>query len=348
MAIRCVILILSFVFFPAFGKVPKPINVTVESLNFKNILRWSMPDTGENVKYTYTMEYSLYFLEPEDFRTVCITNTPECDFSLVTYESKLRVRAALYANVSDWANITFDPYKQTILGPPAVKVTPRAGTLDVSFWGPNEESDGSSVKDKYGYLLYRLVYWKENTNSDGKIIETSQNYETLPGLETWTTYCVKVQVYAKEFDNLGQFSPVICQETTDDGKIPVWMLVLAFLLPMFLVIAVVSSLFYLGHYVYQQARFVYFPSYSFPQHLKEFLNKPFHSTLHLPQQPTEEGGESCEALMFVSEETEYQTDKVKEKQPQTSNGLKTSSGLETSNGSICTPSYVTVRTSVSL
>uniref|UniRef100_A0A8C5MDW4 Tissue factor n=1 Tax=Leptobrachium leishanense TaxID=445787 RepID=A0A8C5MDW4_9ANUR len=311
MAPRWELFLLSFIFIPAFGILPKPRNVTVDSVNFRNILRWSMPGGDRNRPYTYRTQYKLN-VSYSTFRNICISDFPECDFSDVQYESVLRVRAEIGQEVSKWSKANFDPYTQTILTAPDVKVSPRGGTLDVTFTGPNKESDGSTLKGVYGGWHYRLLYWKESHPDDVKTIVTSQNYESLPDLDRWTTYCIKVQGYAFEYDNAGLFSPVVCESTSDTGKTPVWIIALAFILSMLLATVAFLALYHLGRYTYE--RYIFFPSYSFPQHLKEYLNKPFHGPSHVPPQTTEEPGDSYEALVFVTEENETQTEDVP-KQP---------------------------------
>ncbi|XP_053312610.1 interleukin-10 receptor subunit beta [Spea bombifrons] len=302
-------LIFFYFFLPAFGEVPTPKNVTMDSVNFRNILRW-IPSaaTGEDIVYMYQAQYKLDFEETE-YRNVCVTNATECDFSLVKYKSLIRVRTKLRNNVSEWVTIRFDPYTQTVISAPRVKVTSRAGKLDVSFSGPTQ-SDGSSLKDVYGAWIYRLVYWKENTPSDVKTIETDQNYKILPDLDKWTMYCLKVQVYAYEYNNPGHFSPMVCEETTDDGKPPWWIIAIAFISSMLVTAAAVTGIFYFIFKTYQAGRHIFYPSYSIPQHLKEYLSNPFHSPPYPPTQPMEESGESCEELTFVTEDSEETTGAV--------------------------------------
>ncbi|XP_075053286.1 interleukin-10 receptor subunit beta-like [Mixophyes fleayi] len=298
------IIIFVSVWISSFGKVPAPVNLTMYSVNFKNILQWNLSsDLGDDA--IYRVHYKLDFNSKNNFyKEVCITNQLFCDLTMVTYASYVRVRAEVNDSVSDWAKIHFDPYQQTIIGPPEVTVSSRSGFLDVSLSGPKLESDGSSLKDKYGELLYIMAYWKELDPTHVITMKTSQNTDILNKLEKWTTYCLKVQAYIPEYNKTGRFSPVVCEKTTDDGRILSWKIAVLFLGAMVITIIATIGLTYAIFKAYKMTRYIFFPSYSFPQHLKEYLSKPFYSTPHLPTLPTEEYGESCEQLTFVSEENE--------------------------------------------
>lgn len=290
--------------FSGFGKLPDPINVTMESFNFRNTLRWNRPaDLKEMV--TYIVQYKIDVSSNKvDYKTICVTYEEQCNTSVITYKSFVRVKAQLNPNESEWVTIHFDPYIQTIIGAPKLEVSSRSGYLDVSFNGPFVEPDEGSLKEKYGELIYRVSYWKESDPAHVLTVNTTQQMEILHDLETWTMYCVKVQAYVPEFDKAGEFSPLICKETTDDGRTPSWKIAVLFLGSMALSAVLILLLTFFIREAYKTTRYIFFPSYTFPQHLKEFLSKPFYNAPYLPPQPTEECGESCEQLTFVSEEAE--------------------------------------------
>ncbi|XP_077150051.1 interleukin-10 receptor subunit beta-like [Ranitomeya variabilis] len=293
---------------PGFGKLPIPTNVTMESMNFRNILRWNRPaELGGNVNYTvqYKMDFSS---ERDDYKYICErTHKQQCDSSLITYKSYVRVRTELNSKQSDWVTIHFDPYYQTIIGAPNTTVSSRSGYLDVSFNGPFVNSEehfiGRSIKERYGELTYRVFYWKKSDPAHVLNITTEDNTEILQDLETWTVYCVTVQAYVPQFDKAGEFSPVMCNQTTEDGRIPSWKIALLFLGSMALSAVFFLLLAYTIMKVYEITQYIFFPPYSLPEHLKEYLSKPFYSAPHLPTLPTEECGESCAQLTFISEET---------------------------------------------
>ncbi|XP_040279099.1 interleukin-10 receptor subunit beta-like [Bufo bufo] len=274
----------------------------MESFNFKNTLRWNWPaDLGGDV--IYIVQYKIASELRIDFKTICVTQEQQCESSVITYESNVRVRAQLNLSTSDWATIYFDPYSETVIGAPNVKVSSRSGFLDVSFDGPFVGTDEGSLKEKYGELLYRVVYWKESDPAHVLVVNTSQNTDILQDLEPWTMYCVKVQAYVSQYKKAGDFSPVICKETTD-RKRSSWKIVVVFLGSMALITVVTLLLTFISFKVYKMTQYLFYPSYTFPQHLKEYLSKPFYNAPYLPPQPTEECGESCEQLTFISEEAE--------------------------------------------
>ncbi|XP_073440696.1 interleukin-10 receptor subunit beta-like [Dendrobates tinctorius] len=299
--------------FPGFGKLPVPTNVTMESVNFRNILRWNRPaELGGNV--TYSVQYKMDFSsERDNYKYICgRTHKQQCDSSIITYKSYVRVRAELISKESDWVTIHFDPYNQTIIGAPKTKVSSRAEYLDVSFDGPFVNTEEyfigqpnivRSIKERYGELIYRVFYWKESDPAHVLYITTEDNTEILHDLETWTIYCVKVQAYVPEYNKAGEFSPVMCQQTTEDDKTPAWKIALLFLGSMVLSAVFCLLLTYTIMKAYEITRYIFFPPYSLPEHLKEYLSKPLYSAPHLPTLPTEECGESCAQLTFISEET---------------------------------------------
>ncbi|CAN2387593.1 hypothetical protein PRIEUP_LOCUS11912 [Pristimantis euphronides] len=286
-----------------FGKIPAPTNVTMDSVNFRNLLRWNQ-SAGLEGDVIYTVQYKLDVESNRvDYQTVCITREQQCDSSVIEYKSYVRVNAQLHANESEWVTIHFDPYNQTIIGPPKLRVSSRSGYLDISIKGPVSGVDEQTLKDKYGDFVYKVEYWKESDPANVLLIKPKLSTDILHDLETWTVYCVKVQAYMPEYDKSGDFSPVICEQTTEE-VIPSWKIAVLFLGA--IVLAAVFSLLltFIASKAYKSIQYVFFPPCSFPEHLKEYLSKPFYNPPHLSPQPTEECGESCEQLTFVSEETE--------------------------------------------
>ncbi|XP_069801956.1 interleukin-10 receptor subunit beta isoform X2 [Dendropsophus ebraccatus] len=274
------------------------------SVNFVNHLHWKQPaDLRGDVMYIvqYKMDVAA---NKDDYKTICVTHEQHCDSSSITYRSYVRVKTRIYPNDSDWVQIHFDPYEQTIIRAPNVTVSSRSGYLDVSFKGPLMGPERGSVKEKYGDAMYRVEYWKESDPAHVLYTSTSHSQYTLQNLETWTMYCVRVQAYAPEFEKGGEFSPVMCKETHDDGRTPSWKIAVLFLGSMVLAAVITLLLICLTVKGYQITRYIFFPSYSIPEHLKEYLSNPFSNAPYLPPQPPEECGESCEQLTFVSEMTE--------------------------------------------
>ncbi|KAM4701409.1 interleukin-10 receptor subunit beta-like [Discoglossus pictus] len=302
-------LIVLGVLLPVFGQVPRPRNVKMESVNFKNVLWWDRPKAPHG-NLTYTAQYKVNTRD-SSYRNGCqSTKQTHCDFSWVRFDSLFQVRSESNGSVSTWVNITFDPYMQTVIGAPKVNVTSRAGFLDVSIVGPIREYDNVTLKSIYGKLLYKILYWKQSSPLEIKTMETEQNLATLEDLAKWTNYCIKVQAIAPEFNqNDGQFSQVVCENSHEDSRTDAWKIAAVFILCMLIAAGVIIGLFYMIKNLYKVTRFVFYPAYSFPQHLKEYLNKPFYSTPHLPTLPSDECVESCQQLTFISEENEQWNEK---------------------------------------
>ncbi|XP_018101421.1 interleukin-10 receptor subunit beta isoform X2 [Xenopus laevis] len=276
----------------------------MDSVNFNNILRWDPPTTNGSEAYTYAAEYKLDLQRATNYTKICQTNETQCDFSVITYDSIVRMRAELNSSISEWVTIPFDPYSQTVISAPEVRVASRAGYLDVSFFGPMRESDGMSLKDLYGDFKYKLFYWRQSEPSLVTSMDSIQNFETLADLDKWTNYCIRVQAYAPDFNKTGELSKAICEKTTHDGLIPGWKIALTFIIPLFISAVIIVGMFYLGSTIYKVAKYLCFPKYSFPEHLKEYLSQPFYNPPHLPTQGPDDVGETYGTLTLVSEENQ--------------------------------------------
>ncbi|XP_040194830.1 interleukin-10 receptor subunit beta-like [Rana temporaria] len=298
----------------SFGKLPEPTNVRMDSVNFKTILKWNPPPGfTEDEDVLYIVQYKLDVMSKQlNYANVCITKDLKCDLSDIKYKFDVRLSAAVGDNKSEWMMIHFDPYNETVIGPPEVLVSSRSGHLDISMSGPFLESDSQNdtIKDAYGELFYRILYWKKEDPSHVLDVSTPQSEKTLTKLETWTNYCLKVQAYMPESEREGQFSPTVCEKTTSNGRIPWWQIAGVFLITMLLTMTTVLGLCYFGFTAYTRWRS--FPSYSIPEHMKEFLSNPFNNTPTLPSQSSEEYGESCEPLTFLSEENEETKEETNE------------------------------------
>uniref|UniRef100_A0A8C8SD31 Interleukin 10 receptor subunit beta n=1 Tax=Pelusios castaneus TaxID=367368 RepID=A0A8C8SD31_9SAUR len=290
-----------------FGIVPEPKNVRMNSVNLKSILQWDSP-TFHKENITYTAGYMSSFSESNT--CVSIVNT-KCDFSFlpVIGSYTLRVRAESSNEKSDWVNIIFKPIYDTIIGSPEVKVKSESGSLHIDFMGPDAvyEAKNWSLKHFYGSWSYRVLYWKKSNRKEVLTTDTKYNSEILSGLDPWTIYCLQVQAISPELNKTGELSEEVCDKTTHNGRTPVWIIVTVLLVSMLVVLVTVPACFFTFLYIYRQARYVFYPSYSLPQHLKEFLNKPSCSSQFLsPHSPEED--HTYEKLTVISEKSENSSD----------------------------------------
>ncbi|XP_032330226.1 interleukin-10 receptor subunit beta isoform X1 [Camelus ferus] len=262
----------------ALGMVPPPENVRMNSVNFKNILQWESPAFPKG-NLTFTAQYQSY----RKFQDVCTSTVlTECDFSSLSKygDHTLRVRAEFADEHSDWINITFCPVDDTIIGPPGMQVEGLANSLHLRFLAPKIEKEPETwtMRNIYNSWAYHVQYWKNG--SDEKYTITCQyDFEVLRNLESWTTYCVQVQGFLPDRNKTGQWSELVCEQTTNDETTPSWLvagvLAASVCAAFLLLLGCLASL----RCLYRKARYAFSPRYSFPQHLKEFLGHPHHSTL---------------------------------------------------------------------
>ncbi|EMP32259.1 Interleukin-10 receptor subunit beta [Chelonia mydas] len=286
-----------------FGIVPEPKNVRINSVNLNSTLQWDPPTFHkENITYTVESISSLY--NRNLCKNIVIT---ECDFSSLSVYGNytLRVRAESENEESDWVNTIFKPLDDTIIGPPDVKVKSESGSLHVDFTGPVvvQGSDKWPLKKYYGSWAYRVLYWKKSNSEEVVTTDTKYNSEILSGLDPWTIYCLQVQAVIPEWNKTGELSEKFCDRTTDNGVTPVWITVTVLLVSMLVVLVSVPACFFTSSYIYRQTRYVFCPTYSFPQHLKEFLSKPSYSSQFLSPHLSEED-HSFDKLTVISEESE--------------------------------------------
>ncbi|NXT99136.1 I10R2 protein, partial [Buphagus erythrorhynchus] len=72
------------------------------------------------------------------------------------------------------------------------------------------------------------------------------------------------------------------------GVTPVWIIVTVLVGSMLVVLTAVTVCFFCTFYLYRLTKHVFYPSYIFPQHLKEFLSKPPSAPQPFPPLPQEE------------------------------------------------------------
>nr|XP_033804882.1 interleukin-10 receptor subunit beta [Geotrypetes seraphini] len=308
MSLCCWSLLSAFFLLAVSGEMPKPRNVRMESVNLKHILKWDPPiPQPENM--TYTAQYKLDLNSPSPFISTCLNiKRLECDFSLLSFFASyfVRVWAEVQNRTSGCVDIHFSPASQTIIGPPHVTVISRNGLLDVSLSGPIQEYEQQSLQERYGASwTYKVLYWrKDDRVPQVTEVVTTQTTETLSDLDPWTTYCLQVQAVVDEYNQTGHLSDEHCEKTTDDGKTPEWVIIILFLVSMAVTGGLVTASFFAILYIYKKTKYVFFPAFSLPPHLKEYLSKPFYNPPFLSLGKQEETDECCNTCIVVIEETE--------------------------------------------
>ncbi|XP_074156840.1 interleukin-10 receptor subunit beta-like isoform X2 [Sminthopsis crassicaudata] len=280
------------------GILPEPKNVRMNSVNLKHILQWDPPDfPKENV--TYTAQSTSYDSFTDKCKNIIFTS---CDFSSISKYGThtLRVRAEFEDDQSNWVKITFCPLDDTVIEPPQVQIESLTGSLHVSFSYPHIENEPNewTLKDYYHSWRYRIRYWKNNTDHKFEK-DTMYDFEELTDLDPQTVYCLQVQGFVIEKNKSGKWSQPICIQTTENGLPSHWITVTVLIVSMIVVLMLVLGCFCIWFF-YRKAKCVFFLGYSFPQHLKEYLDQPSKSISHLLPVPSNEG-ESFDKLSIIEE-----------------------------------------------
>ncbi|KAJ8282235.1 hypothetical protein COCON_G00047540 [Conger conger] len=281
-----VVLGVALMFFGHVSKVsallPRPENVTLETLNTHYVLAWAWnPDRGctGNQKPTFTAQYLPKFKLRSKKRvwTSACTDTSDayCDFTSCDLHYLgmyvLRVRARCAGRNSEWAQLDFCPDKQAHLGPPSkVVVIPGIRLLEVQISDPLT-SKNTSMKETYPELYYLIMYWKDTQNvvKDYHYLNTSINIVTLPDLEPWAVYCFRVQSRYNFYNKISSFSQMLCQQTTD--RTPLWQILLWFLASLVLCFLCVLLPSYGLLKFYWLVKATFFPNCQLPDNIQEYL-----------------------------------------------------------------------------
>uniref|UniRef100_UPI00398F28A3 uncharacterized protein n=1 Tax=Pristiophorus japonicus TaxID=55135 RepID=UPI00398F28A3 len=262
-----------------FGKLPAPQNVKMHSINFKSLLQWN-PVTYHKGNVHYSVEYQSYYdnQQKEPFEKGCTKiSVTECDLSnelanMVGYY--LRVRTEYEDKTSEWADLKeFEPFAETEIGPPlAVVVKPRLDMLDITISEPVNENDNKSMREYFMDLAYKVSYWKVAGEIKIESVNIQQTMTTLTNLKPWTTYCLKVEPVVP--NRKTHPSSIVCETTMDNGRVPVWQIIVLLLISILGVFIVTMGIFYASLHGYRTVRYTLFPSYNLPDHIKEYLKQP--------------------------------------------------------------------------
>ncbi|XP_057552703.1 interleukin-10 receptor subunit beta isoform X2 [Hippopotamus amphibius kiboko] len=267
----------------ALGMVPPPENVRMNSVNFKNILQWESPVFPKG-NLTFTAQYQ----------------------SLSKYgDHTLRVRAEFADKHSDWINITFCPVDDTIIGPPGIQVEALANSLHMRILAPKIENEPVTwtMRNIYNSWTYHVQYWKNG--SDEKFPVTGQyDFEVLRNLEPQTTYCVQVRGFLPDRNKTGEWSEPVCEQTATDETTTSWIVAGVLAASVCTTLLLLVGCYFLLRCLYKKAKHAFPPRNSFPQHLKEFLSRPHHSTPLLFSFPLSDENEVFDKLSVVTDVSE--------------------------------------------
>lgn len=261
-----------------------PKNVRITSLNMGLILEWDATPNATNI--SYTAQFKSFY---SDFQTVCLnTKAHSCDFTshLSPYgEYTYRVKAQTDGYTSDWVNTTeFTLDKNTTIGPCTVSLMSRGPAIEVSIEDPVFRL--SNLGNVFSYFTYNITYWEDSPEGKVEILsDIQQDRLVLSGLKILTTYCVQVQILIDRFSKHSQLSNITCESTTEGEPVPWMEAVVTFVLMAVIVILIVLGVSY-------RRKIIDFlrPKDKLPQHIKEYLLDPNHSSkcLDLQSSPLKE------------------------------------------------------------
>lgn len=288
--------------FSALGMIPPPENVRMNSVNFKNILQWEVPAfPKENL--TFTAQYESYWYFQDRCKNTASTH---CDFSVLSKygDHTVRVRTELADEHSEWVNVTFCPVEDTVIGPPEMQIESLADSLHMRFSAPQIENEPETwtMKNIYNSWAYRVQYWKNGTKEKFQV--TSQyDSEVLRDLEPWTTYCIQVQGFLLNQNRTGEWSKPVCERTTSDETTPPWIVAIILIASVLIVFLFLLGCFSMLWFIYKKTKYTFHSGTSLPQHLKEFLSQPHHSTFLLFSFPPPDETEVFDKLSVITEES---------------------------------------------
>ncbi|NXY44716.1 I20RA protein, partial [Ceuthmochares aereus] len=236
--------------------LPNPRNVHFESVNMKNVLRWSAPE-GTGGEVLYKVKYLVYgvgkWIRKPECRNI---NRTWCDLSSETsdYEEQYyaSVKAFLNGMCSDWIETTrFNPLTDTKIDPPMVSVSSTERSISITLTAPEKwrspEGESVSLLQVYPGLQYNVSVLNKKTKKRW-FFSVSNNTLIVPRLEPGTAYCVSAEIYVTTPLLHSGFSKEYCiatlKDKTSDETITV---VLGYVLPIMLAVLFISMICYCVH-----------------------------------------------------------------------------------------------------
>ncbi|NWS95420.1 I20RA protein, partial [Mionectes macconnelli] len=234
-----------------------PRNVRFESINMKNVLRWSAPEgTGNGV--LYRVKYSVYgvgkWIRKPECRNI---NRTWCDLSSETsdYEEQYyaSVKAFLNGMFSDWVETTrFNPLTDTKIDPPMVSVSSTDKSISIILtapekWKRSPEEESISLLRLYPGLQYNVSVLNKKTKKRW-FFSISNHTLVVPRLEPETAYCVSAQIHVTTPILDSGFSKEYCIATLKDKtEAETKRITFGYVLPTILVVFFISVTCYCVH-----------------------------------------------------------------------------------------------------
>ncbi|KYO19071.1 interleukin-22 receptor subunit alpha-2 isoform A [Alligator mississippiensis] len=200
----------------------RPQRVEFYSINFNNTLHWQPGRVGKGEDITYFVQYKVYGQSSWKNKEECWQiHEGLCD---LTYETS-DVREPYYSRVksvsagvhSNWTiSCRFTPWRETIIGPPSVTVTPRNRSITLKLKAPSspyKRKKGSKISMAYFYhLLYQVFLINNLPNEKHKMLvyEGTDKVFKIENLKPGVSYCIVAKIFVAVLDRSSAYSRKEC------------------------------------------------------------------------------------------------------------------------------------------
>ncbi|XP_019404344.1 PREDICTED: interleukin-22 receptor subunit alpha-2 [Crocodylus porosus] len=200
----------------------RPQRVEFYSINFNNTLHWQPGRVGKGEDITYFVQYKVYGQSSWKNKEECWQiHKSLCD---LTYETS-DVREPYYSRVksvsagvhSNWTvSCRFTPWRETIIGPPSVTVTPRNGSIMLKLKAPSspyKRKKGSKISmAQFYHLLYQVFLINNLPNEKHKMLvyEGTDKVFKIENLKPGVSYCIVAKIFVAVLDRSSAYSSKEC------------------------------------------------------------------------------------------------------------------------------------------
>uniref|UniRef100_A0A8C7UXP0 Fibronectin type-III domain-containing protein n=1 Tax=Oncorhynchus mykiss TaxID=8022 RepID=A0A8C7UXP0_ONCMY len=182
-----------FQFLISLCSLPAPVNVSIESLNFHHVLRWSAgPGTPPGTVYKIIRRRNHRPQVPHQ------TNVTSHRLDLKFPKEEYTFCVSAFHNLSESPVVetTFTPFTQTVIGSPILSLDGCGNCLEINITLLEIET----IKKVYGTSLSFDIYWKRAGETKPQMTQTTHLAYMLENLEVGMVYCVRV--YTRIITNL--------------------------------------------------------------------------------------------------------------------------------------------------
>ncbi|XP_043095317.1 cytokine receptor family member B12 isoform X2 [Puntigrus tetrazona] len=224
--LACTLTVLQICLTPAKAILSPPRNLTVGLLDFKATAEW-LPPEGNPPETRYTLE----FIAAQKMSGGKWNGAPQCSNTAVpkcelTFDGQpnelhwnyfVRVKATFKGMSSNWttASKTFQPYGDTRLSPPNVKVSTEQKSIKINF------SHWLELKPEVKPLEYLLYLFESSPAGELKFLalrSTSESPYVFHGVPSGKNYCVSVSASHQKASKSSNFNTTNCVFLLDSTR----------------------------------------------------------------------------------------------------------------------------------